>query len=220
MSERREAEARVRRRLPPEMRRAALLEAALEVFAELGFERATLHDVAERAGVTKGAVYHYFASKDELFLELVRGRLRDLVMASDARIAAADPAASRATLLREVLEQTWETLHQPHMAEFNRLILTELPKFPEVGRTFFDEVVAPGRRAMRRIWEREAIAPGDDARIDALVAAIPSMLFGVVMTQRLLADLDPQRPEPGLLRSVIVDALLDGVFAGERPGRG
>ena len=220
MSEKREAEAPVRRRLPPEMRRAALLEAALEVFAELGFERATLHDVAERAGVTKGAVYHYFASKDELFLELVRGRLRELVIASDARIAAADPAASRATLLREVLEQTWETLHQPHMAEFNRLILTELPKFPEVGRTFFDEVVAPGRRAMRRIWEREAIAPGDDARIDALVAAIPSMLFGVVMTQRLLADLDPHRPEPGLLRSVIIDALLDGVFAGERARRG
>ena len=216
MAERRIA----RRRLPPATRRAELLDAALEVFTELGFERATLHDVAVRAGVTKGAVYHYFESKDELFIELVRTRLDELVIAGDERIAAADPAASREAVLRDVLEQMWETLHQPHMIEFNRLVMMELPNFPEIGRAFFDEVVLPARRAMRRIWQREPIAPGDEMRVDVLVAAIPSMMFGVAMTRRMFAGLDPLKPDPATDGSVIVDALIGGAFARSRHQKG
>lgn len=217
--ERRES---VRRRLRPEARRAELMEAALAVFAELGFERATLHDVAERAGVTKGALYHYFESKDQLFIELVRARLGTLVLASDARIAAADSSATREELLREVLQETWTTLQEPHMVELSRLVMMELPNFPEVGKAFFDEVVLPARRAMRRIWEREPVAAGDAKRVDALVASIPSMMFGVAMTRRMLAGIDPQRLDDDLVGRTIVDALLAGVFpaarAGARPG--
>src|SRR5690606_16929352 len=132
----------------------------------------------------------------------------ELVVASDARIAAADPAASREMLLREVLEGMWQTLHQPQMIEFNRLIMIELPKFPEVGRAFFDEVVLPARRAMRRIWAREPVAPGDEARIDGLVAAIPSMIFGVAMTRRMFAELDPLRLDADTHGRIIIDALL------------
>ena len=54
------ADGRSRRRLRPGTRRDEILEAAQAVFSELGFDRTTLNDVAERAGVTKGAVYHYF----------------------------------------------------------------------------------------------------------------------------------------------------------------
>lgn len=210
----------VRRRLRPEARRAELLDAALEVFAELGFERATLHHVAERAGVTKGALYHYFDSKDHLFIELVRARLGTLVLASDARIAAADPTATREELLREVLQETWTTLQQPHMVELSRLVMMELPNFPEVGRAFFDEVVLPARRAMRRIWEREPVAAGDAGRVDALVASIPSMMFGVAMTRRMFVDIDPLRLDDELVGRTIVDTLLAGVFPARGAGAG
>lgn len=208
----------IRRRMPPEVRRAELLDAALEVFAELGYERATLNDVADRVGVTKGALYHYFASKEQLFVELVRSRLGGLVIASEARIVAADAGRTREELLREVLEEMWVTLQQPHMIELNRLIMMELPKFPEAGGAFFDEVVLPARRAMRRIWEREPIEPGDEARVDALVAAIPSMVFGVAMTQRTFSGIDPQRPDLDVLGREVVATLIDGAFAPRQPG--
>lgn len=51
--------------------RTALLEAALFVFAERGLAAARLGDVAERAGVTRGAVYHHFADKEALFAAVV-----------------------------------------------------------------------------------------------------------------------------------------------------
>ena len=55
--------------------RARLLKAAGEVFAERGYDRASLDDVAAAAGLTKGAVYSSFASKDELFYALMRERI-------------------------------------------------------------------------------------------------------------------------------------------------
>jgi AcrR family transcriptional regulator len=72
--------------------RARLLEAATEVFAEVGLEGATVEAVCERAGFTRGAFYSNFESKDELFLTLaasvgaarlnaVRARVSELVSA-------------------------------------------------------------------------------------------------------------------------------------------
>jgi len=55
--------------------RAALLRAAGRVFAEHGFHQATLEAVAAAAGVSKGALYHYFPSKEQLFLALLEDRL-------------------------------------------------------------------------------------------------------------------------------------------------
>src|SRR5215211_5760683 len=51
-----------------ERTRKLLLDAAEEVFAEKGFIPATLDDIAKAAGYTKGAIYKYFATKEELFL--------------------------------------------------------------------------------------------------------------------------------------------------------
>lgn len=55
--------------------RAALLRASGRVFAEHGFHQATLEAVAAEAGVSKGALYHYFPSKEQLFLALLEDRL-------------------------------------------------------------------------------------------------------------------------------------------------
>jgi AcrR family transcriptional regulator len=70
--------------------RARLLEAAAHVFAKKGYEGASVDDVAHAAGFTKGAVYWHFASKEDLFLELVRRR--DSILMGEFFAAAANAA--------------------------------------------------------------------------------------------------------------------------------
>lgn len=55
----------------PEERPQELLEAALQVFARNGYRNTTLDEVAEAAGVTKGAIYHYFDTKESLLLGVI-----------------------------------------------------------------------------------------------------------------------------------------------------
>lgn len=55
--------------------RAVLLEAAMEVFAQRGYRDASVDDIAERAGYSKGAIYFYFSGKDDLLFALLEERV-------------------------------------------------------------------------------------------------------------------------------------------------
>jgi AcrR family transcriptional regulator len=70
--------------------RAALLDAAAEVFVERGFQGASVEAIAARAGFTRGAFYSNFASKDELFAELLQDRVYAAYRAMAASAAEAD----------------------------------------------------------------------------------------------------------------------------------
>lgn len=69
-----------------ESTRARLLDAAAEVFAEVGLGEASVERICERAGFTRGAFYSNFASKDEMFLELATAVARERVSVVRARI--------------------------------------------------------------------------------------------------------------------------------------
>ena len=60
-----------RRRLPPEQRRAQLLDAANDLFAERGYEEVSVEDIARAAGVQRGLVHHYFGGRTEVYLALL-----------------------------------------------------------------------------------------------------------------------------------------------------
>jgi len=81
--------------------RARLLEGALEVFAERGFHGASVEDICERAGFTRGAFYSNFASKDELVLALFQATTDRLLEQISALLP--DLANQPGTLLDAVL---------------------------------------------------------------------------------------------------------------------
>jgi AcrR family transcriptional regulator len=98
---------------PPSRRREAtrqrLLDAAAQVFAEVGLDAATVEAVCERAGYTRGAFYSNFETKEELFLELAGRVARERVAAVRARVgelehATAVPAADAFSIVQEVLD--------------------------------------------------------------------------------------------------------------------
>jgi AcrR family transcriptional regulator len=84
-----------RRRLPAARRRETLIAAASELFAQHGFDHVSLDAVAERAGVTKVIVYRHFASKKDLYLQLLALHRDELLGTLAAGMAADTPLAAR-----------------------------------------------------------------------------------------------------------------------------
>jgi AcrR family transcriptional regulator len=170
-----------RRRLPPDERRANLFEAALAVFAELGYDRATLSDVVDRIGVSKGCLYHHFESKEQLFLALLRDRVAAVVRDDEEVLATA--SGTREEKLRTLVERHWANLQEPGHVELATLAMTELPKISAAGRNVFDEIIARKRAVLRTVLEQETPAP---QAVDPELAAtvIPWMVLGVALGQR------------------------------------
>ncbi|GGH36320.1 TetR/AcrR family transcriptional regulator [Microbacterium album] len=95
--------------------RARLLDAAAQVFAEVGLGEASVEAVCERAGFTRGAFYSNFDSKDELFVELVgrfvserveavRRRVAELLESGDILAASTDAEPANAVALVQALD--------------------------------------------------------------------------------------------------------------------
>ena len=72
--------------------RAKLIDAALELFSTSGYEHATVDDISQAAGYSKGAYYFHFSTKDDILLELLRMWTEDR---SNTLAGAADTAARR-----------------------------------------------------------------------------------------------------------------------------
>lgn len=87
--------------------RARILDAAGAVFASRGYDRATLDEIAGRAGVSKGAVYHSFRSKDDLFLALLEQQLGERLAAGPG---SATPDAAAAFVDRVGHDPRWGPL--------------------------------------------------------------------------------------------------------------
>jgi AcrR family transcriptional regulator len=157
----RRPKAPVARARSEEERRAKLeviLAAALDVFVEKGFADARLDDVAARAGVAKGTIYLYVASKEALFEALIHSGIAAPIEAIEEKVLALDlPVEATLRMLFTFLRQ--EVLGT-RRREIVRLILSEAGRFPEIAAVYHREVVSRGMRLLRRIAER-AIERGE-----------------------------------------------------------
>ncbi len=103
-------------------RRQLILEAALDVFAEQGFEGATTKEIAARAGVTHGLIYFYFASKEDLFQATFEHTLRgalDQIYLPRAEDAGDEPAV----VIERGVSSLLETVSSPHVSSLMRIML-------------------------------------------------------------------------------------------------
>jgi AcrR family transcriptional regulator len=95
-SRRRKSTPRPRKRLTAEQRRAAILEAAVAVFADRGFHSASIDDVATAAGISKALIYEHFESKQELYASLLDQEADELfARLAEAVAGISDPGAPR-----------------------------------------------------------------------------------------------------------------------------
>jgi AcrR family transcriptional regulator len=156
----------VTRELQPRRdRREDILRASLHLFAEKGFHGTSMRDIARAADITEGLIYHYFASKRDLFraiieeysfLPLLR-TLPELAGQLDLR-----------GLLLVLARGFFEVLRQNR--ELTRLLLQEVQVFPEEKEAFFADVVGRSIAELADILEAR-MSPRARAGVDPQVAS-------------------------------------------------
>lgn len=140
------------------LRPTQILEAAFEEFVERGFATARVEDIAERVGVTKGTVYVYFPTKEELFSAMIRYialPLEDLVNESrDLQGNGAERLAALLVLLYKRL------LEDKRLRQLLRFVISEGTRFPQVIATHHDDLIDPVLARIQSILD-EGISNGE-----------------------------------------------------------
>ena len=124
-----------------------LLDAALQLFIEKGFAATRSEEVAARAGVSKGTLYLYFPSKEELFKAVVRTNLSSLI-AEGQQIADADEGPT-SELLRRLMQTWWQRVGFTAAGGISKIIVAEVRNFPDLAQFYVDEVVLPAAQVAR-----------------------------------------------------------------------
>ena len=161
-----------RRRLSAADRRAAILEAALDVFSERGFSDASLDDVAARGGISKALIYEHFESKRELQVVLLDTYMHDLIQAVVSAIAAVQTDEER---LRAGIESY--LVYSSERPAVLRL-LTRNVSDPVAGETI-DRLREEAASAIASIMAQNApeLHPGDPD-LETTVAIVAHLMVG------------------------------------------
>jgi AcrR family transcriptional regulator len=117
-----------------------ILDAALQIFAEKGFAAARMEDIAARAGVTKGTIYLYFPSKEEVFKTLVRKHVGE-TLAGAAQQATSFKGTAREFLAAFFAAIAQMIIHHGERAVLPKIIISESGNFPELARFWRTEVI-------------------------------------------------------------------------------
>lgn len=200
----------------PEDRPDEILAAALAVFSEQGFARARLDDVAQRAGVSKGTLYCYFPSKEELFRATIRQHIGSRLAAFQTRIDAGHTTPTE--LIRAMVAATWHTLMDEGMLDISRLMHRELEHFPELARFYFDEVILAARHAIEGIIQR-GVERGEFRAVKHGFASrgIQLLVVHAAHAQNLFNPLDPEPLSDEAVVEGITDLILNGIATDRRP---
>ena len=135
-----------------ETRPQELLDAALALFVEKGFAATRAEEVAQRAGVSKGTLYLYYPSKEELFKAVVRQNLVNLI--TEGLEAVAQYNDSSSALLRDLMTTWWDRVGNTPAAGIHKIVLAEVRNFPELAQFYADEVIEPADRLFSSAVQR------------------------------------------------------------------
>ncbi len=165
------------RRRRKEARPAELLEAALTLFVEKGFAATRSEEVAKAAGVSKGTLYLYFPSKEELLKAVIQHFLGAEIEAGVQEAAAADGPSAQA--LEQLLVTWWTRVYEGPASGVFKLVITEIRNFPEIGEFWVERVVAPGEQIVSGLLRR-GIERGEFAPVD-IDFAVHSLLMPMIL---------------------------------------
>lgn len=203
----------------PKFRRRAearpdeVLDAALALFMEKGFAATRVEDVAARAGLSKGAVYLYFPSKEALLEGLVLRSMAPLAGAV-AELAAIEGDSARARL-EAALGFLQEKARDPAISAIPVLVLRESAQFPGLATLYRERVIGRLFPALAGLVAR-AVDRGEIRRVDPAQAVLT--ILAPVVVQILLGRVFGfgQTPDAAADRAMLrhhLDIVFEGLGA-------
>jgi AcrR family transcriptional regulator len=165
--------------------RAKLLEAARELIREKGYEHTTLRDVAQRAGMTSGAIYGNFKNRDELFIALAETYWAPIA-------PQVEPGASLADTMRAIASATIAALPERQLAASGRLTGMAYALTHEEMRARVQEITAQsyagGAAWLRTIANERDLPMPPELLVRVLHALIEGLTFQRLLTPELFPD--------------------------------
>lgn len=203
-----------RRERRKEARPGELLDAALDLFVEKGYAATRVDEVAARAGVSKGTLFLYFPSKEELFKAVVRENIAGRFPEWNAEFEQFQGNATE--MLRYCYAVWWEHIGATRASGITKLMLSEAGNFPQITQFYQREVIEPGQKLIRRILQR-GVDSGEfhipDMNCAVYVVQAP-MIFLMLWKHSIgacMPDVLGMSPETYLTTQV--DTLLHGLLA-------
>jgi TetR/AcrR family transcriptional regulator, fatty acid metabolism regulator protein len=193
-------------------RRDQLVDCAIDAIVEVGYPRASVAEVARRAGVSKGVITYHFPAKDDLIQAVIADVIAEMAQYVEPRLRAADPVGQPERFIAEYLT-TWTGYIQAHGRQVLALV--------RIYNAFRDETGRPNPAFDARAQEvaavtyllREGQKAGRLGRFDpAIMAAVMKAALDDVLTQ--YAD------NPGLDLDAYGAELVAMFQAATRPGPG
>ncbi len=198
-----------------EARPAEIVQAAYDVFSEKGFAAARLDDIAARAGVSKGALYLYFETKQDLFAAVVKDAVAPNIGAIEA--FALGFAGRFEQLIRMMVPRVAELATHSNIGRVIKMVVGESGNFPEIARVWHDDVIAKGLGVLTRVIE-QAQARGEvragDSRQHAL-SLIGPLLTAVIFRETFVPAGAKPFDIPALMQQHL-DNVLPGLLANQR----
>jgi AcrR family transcriptional regulator len=147
-------------------KRRQILDGARTVFMDLGFDGASMNEIARAAGVSKGTLYVYFADKNRLFEAIVQ----EEALAHGQVVFNFDPARDVETTLREFGKAYIELVCRPGGGSAIRTVMAIAERMPDVGRRYYENVL---EKTINRLADylQAHIRPNDLAIEDCQLAA-------------------------------------------------
>ncbi len=182
-----------------EARPGELLDAALDLFVEKGFAATRAEEVAARAGVSKGTLFLYFQSKEELFKAVIQENISGRFQEWNVEFETFE--GTSAEMLTYCMQVWWNRVGATKASGITKLMISEARNFPEITAFYQREVIEPGQDLLRRILER-GIARGEFRPLDldyAIYSIVAPMVFLIMSKHSMGAclardmDISPER---------------------------
>ena len=180
-----------------------ILQSALSLFSEKGYDATSVREICQSAGITKPTLYHFYGSKEGVYRALVDGTL-DRFHQDMAR-SVESGGSLRDRLRRLTLTYFQAARAEPDLSRFILALIHDPPS--SAPRTdflrFYDDILALVRGAIDEAEARHEVLPGpENVRLLVLMGAIGEAVHGYLLVGR--PELTPE------LADTLVDVVLNG----------
>ena len=192
-----------------EDRREQLIDAAMRVFAQKGFTRATNKDIAREAGITPGLIYHYFENKEALLKSVMEERSPLKVFrALPSHVMALPPEA----FLRLLVKQVLSVVEGEQFVQLIRVFVPEVIHNPEMALMalpIFQRVLSFLEDYWRAKMESRELRQTDPALPPQVLL---SCIMGFVLRRQIVHDPSASQYTHEQIADAIIDTMLKGLL--------